>query len=145
MIVLFGLSFAASIAFIIYFLIVLPKDLKSLSLRPLFILLFAIALWVATVSMFLAPENSFSTVYPAYNVISGSSTIQFPSYTVVTSSVLSVRSYNAYFYVWLGLLTFLFFLLLFWFLLLLRARAAQLLKGGRDVMEEFELNWGKRR
>jgi len=144
MIVLFGLAFSAAIAFIIYFLIVLPQDLKKLSLRPLFILLFIIALWVGTLSMFLAPENSLSTLYPSYNVISGSSTIQYPSYTVVTSSVLSVRAYNAYFYIWLSLFTFILFLLLFWFLLLLRARAAQLLKGGRDVVEEFELNWGRK-
>ena len=142
MFVLFSLAFIAAIAFIIFFLFKLPDDLKKQSLRPLFILLFAIGLWVATLPGLLSPENTISITYPTYNVIQGSTQTQFPSYTVNTISTMSMRVYNAYFYIWLALFIFLLFLLLFWWLMLLRQRSAQLLKSGRDVMEELDNKWG---
>ena len=80
--------------------------------------------------------------YPTYNVLmnstNGNTLIQYPSYTVNTVSTFAVRTYNAYFYIWLTFFIFLLFLLLFWWLMLLRSRAAALMKGGRDVVEEFE-------
>ena len=142
MFVLFSLAFIAAIGFIIFFLLKLPDDLKKQSLRPLFILLFAIGLWVATLPTLLSPENTQSVTYPAYNVISnsvvnGNTLTQFPAYTVNTVSAFAVRTYNAYFYLWLVFFIFLLFLLLFWWLMLLKQRSAQLMKSGRDVMEEL--------
>ena len=135
--ILFILFFIAAIALIIMFFIILPGDLKTLSLRPLFLLLLIIAFWIGTVPALLALENTISVSYPTYNVIQGSQITQFPSYTVNAISTMSVKTYNAYFYIWFGILLFLFFMLLFWYLMLLRSRAAQLLKSGRDVMEEL--------
>ena len=142
MLILFGLFFIASISFILIFLYQLPSDLKKQSLRPLFLLLFAIGLWVATLPAFLSPENTISILTPAYNVITPSGTTQFPSYTVNSLAVLSVRSYNAFFYIWVAILGFMLFLLLVWWLLLLKERTSQLLKGGRDMMEEIERKGG---
>ena len=138
--ILFVLTFVGALVFIILFLITLPGDLKSESLRPLFLLLFGIALWIATMPAFLAPENIVNIAYPTYNVISGAQTTTYPSYNAIVTQKLQVRAYNSYFYIWLGILTFLFFLLLLWYALTLRAKTARLLKEGRDTVEGFERN-----
>jgi len=144
MLALFLALFSASIIFITIFLILLPSDIKKQSLRPLFLLLASIAFWIATMPALWALEPSTVATYAAYNVVesnaTASLTFQFPLSSLTNQvQVIPLTTYNAFFYIWLGLLTFLFFMLLLWFLLLLREKASEVLRKGRDTMEELDL------
>ena len=157
---LFILLFTATITFVLAFLYFLPNDVKKLSLRPLFLIFFAIGLWIACLPALLAPPPIISISTQPYNIITYNVPLQctssnvicpttntvavFPALTTNSIQIFQIRTYNSFFYLWLIILTFLFFLLLFWFLMLLRARAAQLLKGGRDMMEEFEKSFKRK-
>jgi hypothetical protein len=142
MLALFIAVFIASVTFILAFLLKLPEDSKNRSIRPLFFLLFSIGFWVATLPAMLSPESPVLVSYPAYNVISDSSTFQYPLTVTNVTSIISVRSYNAYFYVWLIILTFLLFITLIWYVDRLRQKTQQAMHEGADVMKQFDKHYG---
>jgi len=149
MIVLFVSFFASAIIFISIFLIKAVEDFRKQTMRPLLFLFVSIAFWVATLPAMLSPENLNSITYPTYNVIesnaTSSLTLTFPVQTVTSISTFSQKTYNSYFYIWLGILFFLFFMMLIWWLNLLKNKAMQATAEGSDVMEEFDKNMAKAR
>ena len=104
-------------------------------------MLFAIAFWVASMPAMWAPENITYQTYPPENVINGGALVQYPAITSNTISSFQLGTYNAYFYIWLGLLGFMFLMLVIWYVTLLRNKSKELMKAGGDVMEKFEDRW----
>ena len=138
MLVLFTALLACSVLFASIFLIKLPEDITKRSYRPLFLLTFAIVFWVATLPAFVAPEGATTTSYIAYNVINGNTIVQYPAYTYTQASSISVRDYNAFFYIWLGILGLQMLFLLLWFLNLLERNARLAAHESADAMQSME-------
>ena len=145
MLALFLAAFATVVIFLVYFLEKLPGDLKTLSLRPLFILFIIIGFWVITLPAFLVPEPTVTNTFPTTNVIANQTggsianvLYTYPAYTTTSSATISASDHNTFFTVWLPMLVFFFFLLVLWWLLLLRAKAREAMKKGGDVMQKFE-------
>lgn len=139
MLALFLPLFIASITLVIIFLLTLPGDLKKESLRPIFILLMAIAFWGGTLAGFVAPEIASTTTYPPANILSGNVVVAYPlEVTTFTPGTLPIVTYNDFFYIWLTILFFLFFLGIFWYVLLVRRKAMLLMHEGKDALGKLE-------
>ena len=131
MLILFASMFFASVIFLVFFLMNLPDDLKKRSLRPLFTIVPALAFWIFTLPAFLAPELS-TTITAAGG-----------SNTIITVSGLPLRTYNAFFTVWLTMFTLIMFLAVLWYYLLLQRKAQELMKEGAGAIGGFEKHFGK--
>lgn len=142
MLALFLAFFSASILFVTFFLVKLGEDVKSQSLRPMFVMLLAIGFWIGTLSAFVAPEIPSSTVYPAVNIIVGNSIsnsiAQYPLQNITTTpAALPARDYNAYFNIWLTVFFFYGVLIVLWYYFLIRRKAMEAMEKANPV-EGFE-------
>lgn len=138
MLVLFTALLVCSVLFASIFLIKLPEDIPKRSYRPIFLLAFSIVFWVATLPAFIAPEIPTTTTYPAYNVIDGNQLIQYPTYAYTQSGQITVRDYNSFFYIWVGILGLQMLFLLLWFLNLLEHNARLAAHESADAMQSME-------
>jgi preprotein translocase subunit SecY len=130
MLLLFASFFFASVIFLVFFLMDLQNDIKRESITPLFKVIPAIGFWIGTLPALLSPELS-------YTVTTGS------AITTLAPAALSVRVYNAFFYIWLIILTMIFFLIILWYINMIRQKTARLLKEGGGAISGFEDHYGK--
>lgn len=129
MLILFVSLFFASILFLIFFLMNLAEDIRKRSLRPLFAILPALGFWIFCLPALLAPELS-TTITTGAQI------------TTIAASALPLRTYNAFFTLWLVMLTLILFLIAIWYLLLLQQKARDLMKEAMPLTG-LEKHWGK--